>query len=274
VLKLAGRTAVLTGAAGGIGRGIALALVRRGCHVALADIDEAALARTATEIAGQESARSLRVSHYRLDVANRVAVAALPAQVMAAHGAVDILVNNAGVALGGTFLEVAESDFDWLVGVNFWGVVQMTRAFLPLLSNSEEACVVNVSSLFGLIAPPGQTAYAASKFAVRGFSESLRHELADTRIGVTVVHPGGIATSIAKNARMPASLSDDEAAKRRTFFDSFLTMPPETAGEIIVRGVERRKARILVGSDAKYAALVERLMPVSYWKWLGRGGKK
>ena len=274
MLKLAGRTAVVTGAAGGIGRGIALALARRGCHVALADIDKAALARTTAEIAGQESARSLRVSHYRLDVANRAAVAALPAQVMAAHGAVDILVNNAGVALGGTFLEIAESDFDWLLGINFWGVVQMTRAFLPLLSNSEEARIVNVSSLFGLIAPPGQTAYAASKFAVRGFSESLRHELADTRIGVTVVHPGGIATSIAKNARMPASLSDDEAAKRRTFFDSFLTMPPETAGEIIVRGVERRKARILVGSDAKYAALVERLMPVNYWKWLGRGGKK
>jgi NAD(P)-dependent dehydrogenase (short-subunit alcohol dehydrogenase family) len=275
VLKLAGRTAVVTGAAGGIGRGIALALARRGCHVALADIDEAALARTTAEIAGQESARSLRVSHYRLDVANRAAVAALPAQVMAAHGVVDILVNNAGVALGvGTFLESAETDFDWLLGINFWGVVQMTRAFLPLLSNSEEARIVNVSSLFGLIAPPGQTAYAASKFAVRGFSESLRHELADTRIGVTVVHPGGIATSIAKNARMPASLSDDEAAKRRTFFDSFLTMPPETAGEIIVRGVERRKARILVGSDAKYAELVERLMPVNYWKWLGRGGKK
>ena len=274
MLKLAGRTAVVTGAAGGIGRGIALALARRGCHVALADIDEAALARTTAEIAGQESARSLRVSHYRLDVANRAAVAALPAQMMAAHGAVDILVNNAGVALGGTFLESAETDFDWLLGINFWGVVQMTRAFLPLLSNSEEARIVNVSSLFGLIAPPGQTAYAASKFAVRGFSESLRHELADTRIGVTVVHPGGIATSIAKNARMPASLSDDEAAKRRTFFDSFLTMPPETAGEIIVRGVERRKARILVGSDAKYAELVERLMPVNYWKWLGRGGKK
>jgi NAD(P)-dependent dehydrogenase (short-subunit alcohol dehydrogenase family) len=274
VLKLSGRTAVVPGAAGGIGRGIALALARRGCHVALADIDKAALARTTAEIAGQESARSLRVSHYRLDVANRAAVAALPAQVMAAHGAVDILVNNAGVALGGTFLEIAESDFDWLLGINFWGVVQMTRAFLPLLSNSEEARVVNVSSLFGLIAPPGQTAYAASKFAVRGFSESLRHELADTRVGVTVVHPGGIATSIAKNARMPASLSDDEAAKRRTFFDSFLTMPPETAGEIIVRGVERRKARILVGSDAKYAELVERLMPVNYWKWLGRGGKK
>ena len=273
MLKLAGRTAVVTGAAGGIGRGIALALARRGCHLALADIDETALSRTAAEIAGVETASRLRLSHHRLDVASRAAVAALPAQVLAAHGAVDILVNNAGVALGGTFREIAESDFDWLIGVNFWGVVQMTRAFLPLLSDSEEARIVNVSSLFGLIALPGQTAYAASKFAVRGFSESLRHELADTRIGVTVVHPGGIATSIAKNARMPASLSEDEVAKRRTFFDSFLTMPPETAGEIIVRGVEQRRARILVGADAKYAALIERLMPVNYWKWLRRGGK-
>ena len=200
MLKLAGRTAVVTGAAGGIGRGIALALARRGCHVALADIDKAALARTTAEIAGQESARSLRVSHC-LDVANGAAVAALPAQVMAAHGAVDILVNNAGVALGGTFLEIAESDFDWLLGINFWGVVQMTRAFLPLLSNSEEARIVNVSSLFGLIAPPGQTAYAASKFAVRGFSESLRHELADTRIGVTWCTP---AASPRRSPRMRA----------------------------------------------------------------------
>jgi len=274
VLKLAGRTAVVTGAAGGMGRGIALALARRGCHLALADIDEPALARTAAEVADRDAARQLRVSHHRLDIANRPAVAALPAQVMAAHGAADILVNNAGVALGGTFLEIAETDFDWLIGINFWGVVQMTRAFLPLLSDSEEARIVNVSSLFGLIAPPGQTAYAASKFAVRGFSESLRHELANTRIGVTVVHPGGIATSIAKNARMPASLSAEEAEKRRSFFDSFLTMPPETAGETIVRGVERRKARIIVGSDAKYVALLERLMPVNYWKWLARGGKK
>jgi NAD(P)-dependent dehydrogenase (short-subunit alcohol dehydrogenase family) len=271
--ELDGRVAIVTGAAGGIGRGIALALARRGCDLALADIDETALSRTAAEIAGVETASRLRLSRHSLDVASRAAVAALPAQVLAAHGAVDILVNNAGVALGGTFREIAESDFDWLIGVNFWGVVQMTRAFLPLLSDSEEARIVNVSSLFGLIALPGQTAYAASKFAVRGFSESLRHELADTRIGVTVVHPGGIATSIAKNARMPASLSEDEGAKRRTFFDSFLTMPPETAGEIIVRGVEQRRTRVLVGADAKYAALIERLMPVNYWKWLRRGGK-
>jgi NAD(P)-dependent dehydrogenase (short-subunit alcohol dehydrogenase family) len=280
VLKLKGRTAVITGAAGGIGRAIAVSLARRGCHLALADIDDGALAHTAAEIWGIQAqikklhGSIIRISQHHLDVADRAAVAALPAQVMAEHDGVDILVNNAGVALGGTFLEVAESDFDWLFGINFWGVVQMTRAFLPLLQKSEEARLVNISSLFGLIAPPGQTAYCASKFAVRGFSEALRHELAGTRIGVTIVHPGGVATSIAKNARLPGSLSEEELAKRRKFFDSVLTMPPEIAGEIIVRGVENRKPRILVGRDAKYAALVERLMPVTYWNWLARGAKQ
>src|SRR5262249_35202511 len=155
-------------------------------------------------------------------------------------------------------------------GINFWGVVQMTRAFLPLLEQSEEARLVNISSLFGLITPPGQTAYCASKFAVRGFSESLRHELANTRIGVTVAHPGGVATSIAKNARLPAGVSDEEVAKKRKYFESVLTMPPETAGEIIVRGVQQRKPRILVGRDARFAAAVERLLPVTYWNWLGQ----
>jgi NAD(P)-dependent dehydrogenase (short-subunit alcohol dehydrogenase family) len=274
VLKLKGRTAVVTGAAGGIGGAIAAALARRGCHLALADIDDAALARTAAGIADNEVRQSLRVSRHHLDVADRAAVSALPAQVLAEHGGVDVLVNNAGVALGGTFVQVAESDFDWLFGINFWGVVQMTRAFLPLLQNSEEARLVNISSLFGLIAPPGQTAYCASKFAVRGFSESLRHELSGTRVGVTVVHPGGVATSIAKNARMPSSMSAAEIALRRKFSDKFLTMPPEIAGETIVRGIENRRPRILVGSDAKFAALLERLMPVTYWNLLERRSRK
>jgi NAD(P)-dependent dehydrogenase (short-subunit alcohol dehydrogenase family) len=273
-LKLKGRTAVVTGAAGGIGRAIAVSLARRGCHLALADIDDAALAQTAAEIRNNHAQDNIRISRDHLDVSDRAAVSALPTQVTTEHGGVDVLVNNAGVALGGTFLEVAESDFDWLLGINFWGVVQMTRAFLPLLQKSEEARLVNISSLFGLIAPPGQTAYCASKFAVRGFSEALRHELAGTRIGVTVVHPGGVATSIGKNARFPSSLSEGELAKRLKFFDSILTMPPEIAGEIIVRGVENRKPRILVGRDAKYAALVERLMPVTYWNWLGQGAKQ
>ena len=268
-MNLKGRTAVVTGAAGGIGGGIAMALARRGCHLALADIDDAALAETAAGIARKGDPKDkIRISRHHLDVADHAAVAALPARVTAEHGAVDVLVNNAGVAVGGTFLEIAASDFDWLFGINFQGVVQMTRAFLPLLQKSEDARLINISSLFGLIAPPGQTAYCASKFAVRGFSEALRHELAGSTVGVTVVHPGGVATSIANNARLPRSLSEEEAAKRRKSVNVVLTMPPETAGEIIVRGVERRKPRILVGRDAQFLALVERLMPVSYWNWL------
>jgi short-subunit dehydrogenase len=270
LLKLRGRTAVVTGAAGGIGRGIAVALARRGCALALLDIDDAALARTAAELA----ARGVAVSRHHIDVSDRNAVAAFPQRVAAEHPGIDLLVNNAGVALGGSFEETSETDFEWLFGINFWGVVRMTRALLPLLHKSDEAHIVNISSLFGLIAPPGQTAYAASKFAVRAFSESLRHELSATRIGLTVVHPGGVATSIAKKSRLPQSLPVEEVDKRRKFFDSFLTMPAETAGEIIVRGVESRKARIIVGSDAKRAALLERLMPVGYWKVLGARVRK
>jgi len=270
LLNLKDRTAVVTGAASGIGRAIAASLARRGCHLALADIDDVALARTMSGIAQA----GVRISRHHLDVSDRDAIAAFPARVIAEHEGVDVLVNNAGVALGGAFQEVAESDFDWLFAINFFGVVRMTRAFLPLLSKSQEARLVNVSSLFGLIAPPGQAAYAASKFAVRGFSESLRHELARTRIGVTVVHPGGVATSITKNARLPGGLTADEVTKRRKFFDSFLTMPPEVAGETIVRGVEQRKVRILVGSDVRMAAFIERLRPVTYWNWLGRGTRQ
>lgn len=267
MLKLQGRTAVVTGAAGGIGRGIALALARRGCHLALVDIDDAALARTAAEIGAQGA----QVSRHHLDVADRTAVAEFPDRVMAEHSSVDILVNNAGVALAGTFEQVDEADFEWLININFWGVVRMTRAFLPLLHQSGEARIVNLSSIFGMIAPPGNTAYCASKFAVRGFSESLRNELRKTRIGVTVVHPGGIATSIVRSARLPKSNSPDEDEAKRKSFKSFLTMQPETAGEIIVNGVENRKARVLVGSDAKRIALIERLLPVSYWNLLGGG---
>jgi short-subunit dehydrogenase len=266
LLELKGRTAVVTGAASGIGRAIATSLARRGCHLALADIDDDALARAAAEIA----APGVNVRRHHLDVADRDAVAGFPDRVAAEHGGVDILVNNAGVALAGTFEQVTETDFEWLFGINFWGVVRMTRAFLPLLHKSDEARIVNLSSVFGLIAPPGNTAYAASKFAVRGFSESLRNELRKTRIGVTVVHPGGVATSIVRNARMPKSNSADEDMKKRKSFESFLRMPPEIAGETIVRGVENRKARVLVGPDAKRIAIIERLMPVSYWNLLGR----
>lgn len=265
-MRLEDRTAVVTGAASGIGRAIAVSLARRRCNLALADLNEAGLDRTAELI---ERYR-VRVSCHRLDVADVDAVAAFPEVVQATHPRIDLLVNNAGVAVGGTFEQVSAADFEWLFGINFWGVVRMTRAFLPLLKQSDDARLVNLSSLYGLIAPPGQTAYVASKFAVRGFSESLRNELKGTSVGVTVVHPGGVATSIAENARTPGDVSSEEVARQRAAFRKMLRLPPEIAGETIVQGVERRKARVLVGSDAKLLAAIERVAPVSYWKVVER----
>lgn len=269
-MKLKDRTAVITGAANGIGRAIAVSLARRGCHLALADVDEAGMAGT------ENLARThgVRVTRHRIDVANRVDVAGLPAQVADKHRSVDLLVNNAGVAVGGRFDQVSEEDFDWLFEINFCGVVRMTRAFLPALRASGDSRVVNLSSLFGLIAPPEQVAYAASKFAVRGFSEALRHELQGSGVGVTVVHPGGVVTSIAEKARVPAGVTADDAERRREIFRKLLRLPAEVASEAIVRGVERRKPRILIGTDAKVMSFIARVLPVSYWKVLAlRSGK-
>jgi NAD(P)-dependent dehydrogenase (short-subunit alcohol dehydrogenase family) len=270
-MRVEGRTAVITGAASGIGRGTALALAKRGCNLALADLNEEGLDETAA-LAGEHR---VEISRHRLDVASRDAVAAFPEAVLAAHGRADLLFNNAGVAIGGTFEQVAEEDFDWLMEINFFGVVRMTRAFLPLLRSSGQARIVNVSSIFGIIAPPGQTAYSASKFAVRAFSESLRRELEaeGSKIGVTVVHPGGVATSIAKNARPPRGVNDIDLEAQKERFDKFLRMPPVKAGEIIVAGVEKDRPRVIVGNDARFMAAVERLAPVSYWKLLGRALK-
>jgi len=263
-MKLANRVAVVTGAGGGIGRATALSLARRGCHLALADIDGALVAETAE----QARALGVRASHHRLDVADRAAVRAFPSEVLGVHGRVDLVVNNAGVALGGTFEQIAEDDFDWLMEINFHGVVRMTRAFLPLLHAGDDARIVNVSSIYGIISPPGQSAYSASKFAVRGFSNALRHELEGSKVAVSVVHPGGVATAIARNARVPATAPSHEIERGRAIAQRLLRMAPEQAGEIIVRGIERRQARILVGGDAKFVALLERLSPVRYWTLL------
>ena len=265
-MRLEGRTAVITGAAGGIGRAIAVSLAGRRCHLALADIDEAGM----TETSNLARAHAVRVSRHRVDVADKVAVAELPNIVAAEHGGVDILVNNAGVALGGTFEQISAEDFEWLFEINFWGVVRMTRAFLPLLRASDDARVVNLSSVYGLIAPAEQVAYASSKFAVRGFSEALRHELQGSTVGVTVVHPAGVNTSIAEKARIPAGVSEEEITRRRARYRKLLTIPPDIAGETIVRGIERRESRVLVGTDAKAISLIARLLPVSYWKLLAR----
>ena len=256
---------MVTGAGSGIGRAIAQSLAQRGCHLALADISEAGLAETVGLVKGA----NVRVTSHKLDVADRDAVAALPQAVATAHGGAALLFNNAGVAVAGTFDQLAERDFEWLFEINFWAVVRLTRAFMPLLKASDEARLVNLSSLFGLISPPGQTAYAASKFAVRGFSNALRFELAGSNVGVTVVHPGGVATKIADNARRPAGTSNTEANEQIERARRVLTMPPAQAGEIIVKAVERRAARVLVGRDARMMALLERLAPVSYWNILG-----
>jgi NAD(P)-dependent dehydrogenase (short-subunit alcohol dehydrogenase family) len=263
-MNLKDRVTVITGAGSGIGRAIALCVARRGGHLALADIDESGLSQTLA----QAAAAGVRVSGHRLDVSDRHAVAALPAEVLAVQGRVDLLINNAGVALGGNFDLLSDADFDWLMEINFHAVVRMTRAFLPLLRSSDDARIVNLSSVFGLISPPGQCAYSASKFAVRGFSNSLRHELAGTRVGVTVVHPGGVATAIARNARIADGVSADERRLRLDLAEKMLRMPADKAGEIIVRGVEKRRARILVGNDAIFISLLERIAPVNYWRVL------
>jgi short-subunit dehydrogenase len=261
--------AVVTGAASGIGAALADVLAARGCALALADVDAAGL----REVAARVRTAGVEVSEHRLDVADNEAVAAFPDAVLAEHGRVSVLVNNAGVALGGRFEQVSPEDFDWLVSINFGGVVRMTRAFLPLLRREPAAQLVNMSSVFGIVAPPGQTAYAASKFAVRGFSEALRHELEGSPVGVTVVHPGGVRTAIAANARR-TGLSNSETEAQAKAWATFLRLDPREAAERIVRGIERREKRVLVGRDAQRITLIQRLFPVEYWRVLQRGMRK
>ena len=259
-MRLLGRTAVVTGAASGIGRALALDLAARGCHLALVDRDAGGLDAVASEVLR----RGVRTSRHVVDLVDAAAIAALPETVLAEQGGVDLVVNNAGVALGGTFEQVSERDFDWLFDINFFAVVRMTRAFLPVLKRSDDARIVNVSSLYGLVAPAGQTAYAASKFAVRGFSQALRLELDGTSVGVTTVHPGGVATAIARNARVPAGASPEQRAEGVKRIERLLRLPPERAAAAIADAVVRRKARVIVGSDAKFFSLLERVLPVSY----------
>jgi len=260
-LDLRGSVAVVTGAASGIGAALASVLAARGCALALADRDAPGLATAAANA----RAHSVAVSEHVLDVADAEAVAALPAAVLSAHGRANVLVNNAGVALVGRFDQVSMADFEWLFDINFWGTVRMTRAFLPVLQREKAAQLVNLSSVYGLIAPPGETAYAASKFAVRGFTEALRHELEQSSVGVTTVYPGGIRTSVAKNARKAEALTAADIAAGLAMFDKLTQTEPETAAEAITWGIEQRQPRVLIGKDAKQIATLVRLFPVSYW---------
>ncbi len=265
-----GSAAAITGAASGIGRALALELAARGCDLALADRDEAGLQTVAAEIA---KAHSCKVTIHRIDVGELSEIEAFAQAATANHPGLNILINNAGVAVLGQFNEIDQAQFEWLMNINFWGVVHGTRAFLPHLARQPEAHIVNLSSVFGIIAPPGQTAYSVSKFAVRGFSESLRHELqiAASPVRLSVVHPGGIATNIARNSRTGAGISDNkvrsDAIER---FESAAQTTPQAAARRIIRGIENNELRILIGLDARIIDVLQRLRPANYWAWLRR----
>jgi NAD(P)-dependent dehydrogenase (short-subunit alcohol dehydrogenase family) len=190
-------------------------------------------------------------------------------EVLAEHGRAHLVINNAGVALGGTAEQLSIEDIEWLMSINFWGVVYGTKMFLPVLRQQARGHLVNISSVFGLIGPPGHSAYAASKFAIRGFTEVLRHELTGSNITVSCVHPGGIRTNIARNARAGAGADESVVGKEGEFFDKVAKTLPETAAERIVRGVLRDEEKILIGQDAWMIDKVQRLMPIKYWTLLG-----
>jgi short-subunit dehydrogenase len=264
----AGGTAVVTGAASGIGEALAAQLADRGSHLVLVDRDEERLTLVAERL--RAAHRALRVATHVADLSDDAQTAELAATLAAEHPETTLLVNNAGVALGGRFDQVTLDEFDWVMAVNFRAVVRLTHALLPALKAHPGAHLVTVSSVFGIFAPAGQAAYAASKFAVRGFSEALRHELAENGVGVTVVHPGGIKTRIAESARTGSGVSVEEYERGRKQFATLLTMPPETAAAQIVAAIEKRRPRLLIGWSAKVPDVLVRLLPGSYWKLIAR----
>jgi NAD(P)-dependent dehydrogenase (short-subunit alcohol dehydrogenase family) len=267
VKNLRGKIAVVTGAGSGIGRALAGELARQGCHVALADVSEAGLAGTLDRLRGLP----VNVTTHLVDVANRPEVEALAADVVERHGAAHILVNNAGVAVAERAENIPYEDFEWLMGINFWGVVYGCTAFLPHLRAAGEGHIVNVSSVFGLISVPTQAAYNASKFAVRGYTEALGQELAGSRISVSCVCPGGIRTAIVRNARVPdASGTMPDKKELAGTFENLARTSAEEAGSTIVRGIIENRKRILIGPDARLISLIVRLFPVSYPAFLKR----
>jgi len=261
--------AVITGAASGIGRELASLFAARGYGLALVDIDAAGLNVHADAL---RERHGCDVMTYVVDLAQPQAVRDLATSLDVAYGEhLALLVNNAGIALGGRFDAVKETDFDSCMQINFNAAVQLVRALLAPLEAGAGGWIVNVSSIFGIVAPPGQAAYSASKFALRGFSEGLTHELASRpKIGVTTVFPGGVKTSIARNARVPEGVDEGIRAQQIAAMEAKLTMDPQAAAKIIATAVDRRSARVLVGKDARLAEKIQRLLPTRYWKIIGR----
>lgn len=262
--SFANKVAAITGAGSGIGRAIALNLAQQGCHLALSDVNEAGLAET-VNLAKQYG---VNITTQKLDVADKDGVHAWADQVVREHGKVNLIFNNAGVALGSTVEGISYEELAWVMNINFWGVVYGTKAFLPYLKASGEGHIINISSVFGICSQPTQSAYNASKFAVRGFTEALRQELdlEKAPVSVTCIHPGGIKTNIAKAAKMNDSvksvgLDPSNSAKN---FDKLLRTSPDDAAKVILKAVQKDSRRALIGTDAYAIDVMQRLLPTSY----------
>ena len=264
-----GKVCAVTGAGSGIGRAVALELASRGARLAVSDINEENLRATAEQCRRRAAGEA---EAYRLDVADRAAVFAHADEVKDRFGAVNLVVNNAGVAMMGTIEETSIEDYEWIMGINFWGVVYGTKAFLPHLIASGDGHVVNVSSVFGLIAVPSQSGYNAAKFAVRGFTEALRQEvaIAGHPVGVSCVLPGGVKTSIARSARVAEGDPEEMGAE----FERVARTTPEAAARTIVEGVKRDRSRILVGADARVIDATQRVLGPGYQALVARGVRR
>ena len=263
--KLDQSVAVITGAATGIGRALAARLADEGASLCLADTNKGALDVVADDL----RAKGCNVSAHAVDVADRQQVETFCRNTVEHFGRADLLINNAGVALCGDVEEVSLADIEWLMGINFWGTVYGVKYFLPILKQRKKAYIVNLSSVFGMIAAPGQAAYAASKFAVRGFTEALRHELAGTSVQVSSVHPGGIRTGIAEASKVGAGADPRKREQEAAKFDFIARTTPERAADRIVSGMLQGKTRILIGRDATLIDLIQRLCPERYWRIMG-----
>ena len=258
--------AVITGAGSGMGRCLAQQLAAMGSSLALADLSENGLSETIASLGTTKG----NVTRHLVNVADETGVKAFAAEVAAQHGRATILFNNAGVALLGNFEEYSLADFRWLMDINFWGVVYGVTYFLPLLEKEKRAHIVNTSSLLGFFGAAGQSAYCASKFAVRGFTESLHHELLGSNVGVTCVHPGFIRTAIAKQAKTGERAADTIKKESMARFARVARTAPDVAAAKILRGVEKGSARVLIGPDAYFVDIWQRLKPSSYWSLLAK----
>ena len=254
--QIDGRVAVVTGAGSGIGEAVSLELARRGADIALVDIDEARLVKVQAAV----DALGRHASIHLVDVSNQQQMEALPEQVMAEHGGVHILVNNAGVAVNLPFEQQDVADIEWISGINYWGVMYGCKFFLPYLQKVDEAHIVNMSSSAGLTGMMGQTSYSATKFAVRGLSESLYVELANSSVGITCVHPGAVATNILDAARM------DPSHKEKMLKMFHLAMPAEKAARLIVKAIEKNRFKLVFCVDSRILDYMKRALPIGTLK--------